>query len=189
MRGNLTADDVMRDLIPNFSSQVAQVSSVKLACKLGKKKCMNPGIVRSSLGHLHLVEINQSWFWICNGVVSQMLQMPSRTRVHFFVFQLNYEQFNSVLHFSVLRKMNVLHLQWLYLPFLEPSAHVPGRNTQSLAPSRAPSPPGARTKCHVRSFLHSAVATWNGLPAAIIAAFMPSRRSRTNSSLSRRLLP
>ncbi len=50
------------------------------------------------------------------------------------------------------------------LKALLPSAHVPGRNTQRVPPCYALSLP----RCLDRSFLHSAVTTWNSLRSIFI---------------------
>lgn len=49
-----------------------------------------------------------------------------------------------------------------------PSAHVSGRATRRLPPSRALSLPRLNTRCLDRSFLHSAVTTWNRFPSAVV---------------------
>ena len=54
------------------------------------------------------------------------------------------------------------------LKALLPPPHIPDRITRRIPPNHALEIPKANTKCLDRSFLHSAIKTWNRLPPAVV---------------------
>ncbi|CAJ1050811.1 hypothetical protein Bbelb_118400 [Xyrichtys novacula] len=54
------------------------------------------------------------------------------------------------------------------LKALLPQAHTMGRITRRVLPSHALKVPKSKTNCLDRSFLHSAITTWNSLPPAVV---------------------
>ena len=60
------------------------------------------------------------------------------------------------------------------LKALLPQAHIPGRITRRVLPSHALTILKSNTKCLDRSFLHSAITTWNSLPPAVVGDITPS---------------
>ena len=54
------------------------------------------------------------------------------------------------------------------LKALLPQVRPPGRITRRVPPSHALETPTSNTKCLDRSFLHTALTTWNSLPPAVV---------------------
>ncbi|CAJ1069817.1 hypothetical protein Bbelb_118400 [Xyrichtys novacula] len=68
---------------------------------------------------------------------------------------------------TVLYKMHIPNCP-VDLKALLPQAHTVGRITRRVLPSHALKVPKLKTNCLDRSFLHSAITTWNSLPPAVV---------------------
>ncbi|CAJ1068980.1 uncharacterized protein LOC120488729 [Xyrichtys novacula] len=68
---------------------------------------------------------------------------------------------------TVLYKMHTSNCP-VDLKALLPQAHTVGRITWRVLPSHALKVPKSKTNCLDRSFLHSAITTWNSLPPAVV---------------------
>ena len=74
------------------------------------------------------------------------------------------------------------------LKALLPQAHTVGRITRRVLPSHALAIPKANTKCLDRSFLHSAITTWNSLPPAAVGDIASSSVQAFKKRLNKHLL-
>ena len=71
---------------------------------------------------------------------------------------------------------------------LLPQARIPGRITRWVPPSHALEIPTSKTKCLYRSFLHSALTTWNSLPPAVVGDITPNGVQAFKKRLNKHLL-
>ena len=74
------------------------------------------------------------------------------------------------------------------LKALLPPPHIPGRITRRTLPSHALEIPKSNTKCLDRSFLHSAIMTWNSLPPAVVGDITPMGIHTFKKRLNKHLL-
>ena len=67
--------------------------------------------------------------------------------------------------------------------------YIPGRITRRVLPSHALEFPGkSKTKCLDRSFLYSAITTWNSLPPAVVGDITSSNIHAFKKRLNKHLL-
>ena len=74
------------------------------------------------------------------------------------------------------------------LKALLPQVRPPGRITRRVPPSHALETPTSNTKCLDRSFLHSALTTWNSLPPAVVGDITPNGIQAFKKRLNKHLL-